>query len=122
MKLFVECLRRTKLDFKGRVAWSFLTRQMYRKCNAEPTDSQNYIAQIKIIKGVKIALLFRETIGNPLLIKVSIRTNAAIDADRLVRPLGGGGHSLAAGVTLQPPIKRAYQKITQHIKNCQFFS
>jgi bifunctional oligoribonuclease and PAP phosphatase NrnA len=120
LQLFVECLRRIKLSLNGRVGWSVLTRQMYKYCGAQPTDSQNYIAQIKAIKGVKIALLFRETTSDPLLIKISVRTDNSIDANKLVRALGGGGHNRAAGLTLQPSLKKACKELMHHIRR-QYF-
>jgi len=122
MRLFVECLKRIKLSLNGKVGWSVLTRRMYKQCGAEPSDSQNYIAQIKAVKGIKIALLFRETVSGPLLIKVSIRTDNSIDANKLVRGLGGGGHNRAAGLTLKPPFKKACQKLMRHIKKLVVFN
>jgi len=115
MRLFVECLRRTKLALNGRVAWSVLTRQMYRKHGATPTDSQNYLSTIRAIEGVKVALLFKETEQNPLSIKVSIRTDRPIDADGLVKALGGGGHHRAAGLTMKPPVQKACGQLIKHI-------
>ncbi|MBI5779929.1 MAG: bifunctional oligoribonuclease/PAP phosphatase NrnA [Planctomycetes bacterium] len=115
MRLFVECLRQTKLAFNGRIAWSVLTRQMYRKFGATPTDSQNYLSTIRAIEGVKVALLFKETEQNPLSIKVSIRTDRPIDADGLVKALGGGGHHRAAGVTMKPPVQQACRQLIKHI-------
>ncbi|MDI6733689.1 MAG: bifunctional oligoribonuclease/PAP phosphatase NrnA [Planctomycetota bacterium] len=117
MKLLIECLKRARLALKGKVVWSVLTREMYRKYKATPSDSQNYLSFLRTIKGVRIALLFRETEKGRLLIKVSIRAEEPIDADKLVRPLGGGGHHRAAGLTLNPPLKKAYQQLINHIKN-----
>ena len=115
MRLFVECLSRVKLALNGRIAWSVLTRQMYRKHGATPTDSQNYLSTIRAIEGVKVALLFKETEQNPLSIKVSVRTDRPLNADWLVKALGGGGHHRAAGVTMNPPIKKACRELIKHI-------
>ena len=115
MRLFVECLSRVKLALNGRIAWSVLTRQMYRKHGATPTDSQNYLSTIRAVEGVKVALLFRETEQNPLSIKVSIRTDRPIDADGLVKALGGGGHHRAAGLTMKPPVQQACRQLIKHI-------
>ena len=122
MRLFVECLSQTKLALKGRIAWSVLTRQMYRKHGATPTDSQNYLSTIRAIEGVKVALLFRETEQNPLSIKVSIRTDRPIDADGLVKALGGGGHHRAAGLTMKPPVQKACRQLISHIKKLLVFT
>jgi phosphoesterase RecJ-like protein len=116
MRLFVECLSRVKLALNGRIAWSVLTRQMYKKHGATPTDSQNYLSTIRAVEGVKVALLFRETEQNPLSIKVSIRTDRPIDADGLVEALGGGGHHRAAGLTMKPPVQKACRQLIKHIK------
>ncbi|HLD36395.1 MAG TPA: bifunctional oligoribonuclease/PAP phosphatase NrnA [Planctomycetota bacterium] len=116
MRLFVDCLSRVKLTLNGKVAWSVLTRQMYRKHGATPTDSQNYLSTIRAVEGVKVALLFKETEQNPLSIKVSIRTDRPIDADGLVKALGGGGHHRAAGLTMKPPVQKACGQLINHIK------
>lgn len=114
--LFVDCLRKTKLALNGKVAWSVLTRQMYRNHGATPTDSQNYLATIRSIAGVKVSLIFKETEQNPLSIKVSVRTDRPLNADGLVKALGGGGHHRAAGVTMKPPIGQAVRHLIAHIK------
>lgn len=107
ISLSCECTRRIKLSHRNQIAWTELTRAMFKKYGTTPRDSQDYVNVLKSIKGVLIAILFRETAENPLLIKASIRTEPPIDANKLARHFGGGGHYRASGCTLQPPLKTA---------------
>ncbi|MFA5793626.1 MAG: bifunctional oligoribonuclease/PAP phosphatase NrnA [Candidatus Brocadiia bacterium] len=115
-RLYIDCLERIKLDFNNQIAWSVLTRQMYKKFKTEPADSQEYLSVLRAIKDVKVALLFRESHDNPLKIKLSVRAKPPINADRLMAHFGGGGHNRAAGATLKPPMDKAIKKVIEYIK------
>lgn len=116
ISLSCECIRRIKFSHRNQIAWTELTRAMFRRYGTIPRDSQDYVNVLKSVKGVLIAILFRETVENPLLIKASIRSEPPVDADKLARHFGGGGHYRAAGCTLQPPLKKAQQLLIAKAK------
>lgn len=138
VRLWVECIRRMKLDESGRIAWTELTQKMYQRFNILPGDSQDYLQVLKTMKGVQIAILFREVATGSLPndatypgsssrhkaagrkstagaslgeIKVSIRTVPPIDAYKLVSYFGGGGHARAAGCALNTSIAKAQRLV-----------
>jgi phosphoesterase RecJ-like protein len=115
-RLYVDCLRRMKMEFNGQAAWTVLTRRMYKRFKSEAADSQEYLSVLRAIKDVKVALLFRESEGNPLKIKLSIRAKPPINANTLMEHFGGGGHHRAAGATLKPPLAAAVRKVLKYLK------
>lgn len=109
---------RIKLAFKGRVAWAELTRTMYKRYRTKPGETQDYLAVLKSIRGVIVAVLFRETSQPPYKVKVSIRSEPPVNADRLARFFGGGGHYRASGCTIYKPLKQARIVVLNYIKKC----
>lgn len=116
IQLFAECIRNIKLLLSGKVATALLTRAMFRKFRSTGSESQTYLTVLRSIKGVKVALLFRESERGPVKVKVSVRSEAPIDADKLMQNFGGGGHHRAAAATLKMPLARAYAKVISRIK------
>jgi phosphoesterase RecJ-like protein len=102
LRLLGACLRATRFSPDGRIGWLWLTRSMVLRAGAHIRDSQEYIDVVKSVRGVDIALLFRDT-DAPGAIKVSVRSERPIDATALVAPFGGGGHPRAAGATVRGP-------------------
>jgi phosphoesterase RecJ-like protein len=98
--LLGACLRAVRFSGDGRLGWLWLTRAMVRRHGTRPRDSQEYIDLVKSVRGVSLAVLFRDT-EEPGAVKVSVRTEPDVDATALVGPFGGGGHPRAAGATVR---------------------
>lgn len=113
LALKCESIRRIKLTTQGRIAYTELTRGMYRKYRTEPHDTQQYLDTLKSIKGVKIAFLFRETKNKSEGIKVSIRSEPPVNAYELAKVFGGGGHYRAAGCTIYKPLREAKKLLVE---------
>ena len=100
LRLLGACLRAARFSRDGRLGWLWLTKAMVRRHGARAHDSQEYIDVVKSVRGVDVAILFRDTDG-PGAVKVSVRTERPVDATALVGPFGGGGHPRAAGATVR---------------------
>ncbi|MEK7449934.1 MAG: bifunctional oligoribonuclease/PAP phosphatase NrnA [Planctomycetota bacterium] len=120
IKLQYDCIKRMKFAENNRIAWIFLTRAMYKKHRTIPRDSQEYLQVLKSIKTVVVAILFRETAEDPLRIKISIRSEPPVDANKLAGHFGGGGHYRASGCTMTGSLKKAERllisKARQYVK------
>jgi phosphoesterase RecJ-like protein len=110
LALRCDCTGRIRIVAGGKIAYTELTRSMFRKHRTEPRDTQQYFDLIRSIKGVKISLLFRESKNKGEGVKVGIRTEPPINASKLALVYGGGGHYRAAGCTIYKPLREA-QKI-----------
>lgn len=101
----------------GKIAWIRITREMLKRHKAELRGTEDFINFPRSIKGVKVAMAFRET-GKDI-IKVSLRSNEGVDVCKLAKLLGGGGHSSASACTLKgnlPEIEEAVLlKAKEHI-------
>jgi phosphoesterase RecJ-like protein len=108
LRLLGACMRALRFSSDGRIGWLWLTRDRIRRAGAKPRDSQEYIEIVKSVRGVEVALLFRNT-DEPGLVKLSIRTETGVDASALAAAFGGGGHPRAGGATI-PGSGRAVER------------
>jgi phosphoesterase RecJ-like protein len=114
IKLLASCADRIRYSKDRAVAWLSMSRVLMKRCGFIPTDTQEYVELVKSIKGVKVAILFRET-ETPRRIKISFRTEAGVDGERLAKLFGGGGHPRAAGATLKGTLKNVQEKVLGHV-------
>src|SRR6185436_2966611 len=89
LAFLAEVLRRIRLTDDGKVGWIVISKELIETTGFPPGDTQEYIDQVKSIKGVRVAVLLRET-DEPGKVKVSWRTDAGIDGIVLASKYGGG--------------------------------
>jgi phosphoesterase RecJ-like protein len=88
-----------------------------REIGANPQDSEDLVNYTRSIVGVEVGLFFLElpnTAGSSSFqgaTKVSLRSRSAIDVAALAAKFGGGGHRLAAGVTIASPLEEVRQRL-----------
>lgn len=99
-----------ELSPDGRLAWARLTEDMLRRAGALREDKEGVVNYLKEIEGVSVAVLAEERGERQT--KFSLRSRAPINVARdIAVPLGGGGHALAAGVTLELPLEEALRRV-----------
>lgn len=79
----------------GRVAWMSMQRATLRSLNATDEHVDGIINYPRMIRGVELALFFRELEDEKY--KVSLRSKYYLDVNKLAACFGGGGHPRAAG-------------------------
>jgi len=89
----------------GKIAWIHVTREMFEEAGAGYEDSDGLLELVRPVRGVEICIIFKEDSEGG--VKVSMRSNGAVDACAIARLHGGGGHRLAAGMTVEGPIQKA---------------
>ena len=97
----------------GKIAWIHVTQDMFEEAGAEYEDSDGLLELVRPVRGVEICIIFKEVPAGE--VKVSMRSNGAVDAFAIARLHGGGGHRLAAGMTVEGPIRKA---IARTIAEC----
>ena len=98
----------------GKVIVATVTRRMLEFYGAQTEDIEGIIDQLRVTKGVEVALLLHE-IGDQEY-KVSMRSNTTIDVSRIAVYFGGGGHVKAAGCTMRGSLHDVVNNITEHIE------
>ena len=94
-----RCLLESSLLLEGKVIASVISRQTLDLYGAGSKDIDGAIDQLRITKGVEVAILLHET--NSLEYKVSMRSNEIINVSQIAKQFGGGGHIRAAGCTMK---------------------
>src|SRR5262249_28039182 len=98
LRLTGRVLDRIKTTANGTVAFSEAYLPGYAQPGSTPPNTEDLINFPRSVEGVEVALLFIEQRGGG--IKVSFRSRATVDVDKIAERFGGGGHRLAAGATL----------------------
>jgi phosphoesterase RecJ-like protein len=92
------CLVRCKFVKSGRLAWSIVRKQDFDFAKGKDEDVDSVADEIRSIKGVEIAVLFREKDKNRL--RVSLRSKGEINVAAIAEYYKGGGHFDVAGCNI----------------------
>lgn len=87
-----------RIEAEGTLAVLVLSRDIFLKYGADPSDSGDVIDMALNVGSVKIALLLREEETGKW--KVSMRSKRGFSVLESAQLLGGGGHAHAAGATV----------------------
>lgn len=82
--------------------------------NITPMDLEGIVSQLRNTKGVEAAIFLYE-MGNQEY-RVSMRSNGAVDVQKVASYFGGGGHVRAAGCTMQGSFYDVINNLTLHIE------
>jgi phosphoesterase RecJ-like protein len=115
LKLLGNLLAAMEQSKDGRVAWVVVTEELYRKTGTSAEDTDNFINFVRSVKGVEVAVLFRQTAEREY--KISLRSKGRIDLSDLAQSLGGGGHRNAAGSTLPGTFEEIRDRVLGAINN-----
>lgn len=89
------CLGRCKFIQGGRIAWSIVRKKDFNLAKGKDEDVDAVCDEMRSIKGVDIAILFREKSKKTL--RVSLRSKGKINIAKIAEHYGGGGHFDVAG-------------------------
>lgn len=90
LRLSGLCFSRIKEEQGGRLIWSQVFKEDFKRLKGRQEDVDAVADELRTIKKVKVAILFREEPGSKL--RVSLRSKGTIDVGVLASQYGGGGH------------------------------
>jgi len=110
-RILIESAILNSIQFSrdSQIATVVVTREMIKTTGADEDDLEDIAAIHGQIEGVVVSITVREL--DDVTTKVSVRTNKLVDAGAICARLGGGGHAMAAGVTLDCGVWEAKEKI-----------
>jgi phosphoesterase RecJ-like protein len=82
---------------------------MYDKSGATPELTDGFINYPRSIRGVEVALFFRELQDSCF--KVGFRSKGKVDVSKLAAGFGGGGHHNAAGCKISGTVDEVREKV-----------
>jgi phosphoesterase RecJ-like protein len=93
----------------GRIVYTILTQHMIDETGTQQHDADGVVEFMARAKGADVTLLLRELGAAET--RVSVRTTDAVDATRIARQFGGGGHARRAGCTSPMSPQRTLERI-----------
>ena len=103
-------------SFDDKVAVASITKEMMQHSEATEDDLDDIAAIPSSIEGVCIGITIRE-LSSPHDCKISVRTRAPYDAQKICASFGGGGHKLAAGATIEKTIPEIKAELHEVLKD-----
>jgi len=97
------------LGSKDGMAWISTTIDMFKKTGTTAENTEDFVDFPRKIKGVEVAVFFREDPGN--IIKISLRSKGRINVERIAKAFGGGGHAAAAGCRIKGTLREAQGRV-----------
>lgn len=109
MRFLAHVLGTVRLDLDGKLAWISVLREERLRFGASVEDTESFIEQLTLLKGVRIVALFREEDDGR--VKVSLRGLARTSVIEIAEAVGGGGHRYAAGARVSEAIGVTSQRV-----------
>jgi phosphoesterase RecJ-like protein len=109
LKLMARVFAGLKLVAGGRVALARASLADMGELGAVPSDLDRLVEELRAIRGVEVAVLFKEVRDGG--VKASLRARGQVDVGALAIGLGGGGHKNAAGMRLEGGLDQAEAKL-----------
>jgi len=113
LKLLGSVLAVMERSRDGRVAWVVVTNELYRATGTSAEDTDNFVNYVRSVKGVEVAILFRQTASAEY--KISLRSKGRVDLTRLSQSFGGGGHKNAAGGVVQGTLEEVLNRVVNEV-------
>jgi len=102
LRLLGRALQTLQVSEDQKFAWIVISKEDRLHSKATVEDTESFIGHLTVLKGIKIAALFREEDDGKT--KVSLRGLGGQSVIEIAKKLGGGGHQFAAGARVEKPI------------------
>jgi len=114
LKLLGRALDALQVTPDGAIAWAHVRAEDYLELGASDEDTEGIVNHIRSVRGARVGILFREIPGKK--VRISLRAKEGVDVNRIAAVFGGGGHMLAAGCTLDPPLEKAEELVLNEVR------
>jgi phosphoesterase RecJ-like protein len=110
-RLLAETLQTMVIEDDAGIAWMTVPPGALERHGVEADDLDGIVEHARAVKGVRLAILFRNVSGGR--IKVSFRSVGTVDVAALARRFGGGGHTKAAGVAITGDLDTVQRQVLE---------
>jgi nanoRNase/pAp phosphatase (c-di-AMP/oligoRNAs hydrolase) len=114
VELLTAALGRVASELGGRIAWTFVTEEMFQRTGTTAADADGVIDHLMAVRGVELAVVFRELSHGG--VKVTLRSKGRHNVGLLAGRFGGGGRPTASGATLLGSLKEASARVIPQVK------
>jgi phosphoesterase RecJ-like protein len=109
MRIEAHIISQMQFSCDGSVVYSYLRAGDLRALGVERDATEGLPTILRSIKGVEVAVLFREEGKEG--VRVNLRSRSNFDVGAFALTLGGGGHAGAAGVSLDLSLEDAMELV-----------
>ncbi len=116
MKILGDILSTMKRDRSGKVVWLHLKHD-FQESESSAFDLSEYLLSLmRSVKGVEVAVLFREGFKKRGEVRVNLRSEGRVDVNRVARSFCGGGHRTASGCTIKGKGEEVVRRVLKTIR------
>jgi phosphoesterase RecJ-like protein len=108
-RLYAEALQTLVVEPDHGLAWVTVPPGALERLGVSADDLDGIVEFPRSITGIKMALLFREIAAGR--VKISLRSVGAVDVAEFARPFGGGGHTKAAGLSIEGSLAEVQSRV-----------
>lgn len=116
VKLLGKSLATLELEENGQLAHITLTRDMVRDEGVKGVSTDEFINYPRSVKGIKVAVFFKESVETVGIVNVSFRSTGDINVDEIASRFGGGGHQKASGCVIKEPLATAREMVLTEVR------
>ncbi len=116
IRMLGRVLTTISVESGGRLAFMHLTREMCEEEGIRDVATDEFINYPRSIKGVKVAIFFKERANNPGAIDISFRSSEEVNVDEIASRFGGGGHKRAAGCVVRGGLEKAKEAVLEEAR------
>ena len=109
-----KALMDAELHFDGTCISSVIKRKQLEKFHVEPKDLDGIVSTLRSTAGVEAAVFVYPNENDTY--KVSLRSASYMDVAQIAMEFGGGGHSRAAGVSMEGKPDEILKKVLAKMK------
>ncbi|MCX5714115.1 MAG: bifunctional oligoribonuclease/PAP phosphatase NrnA [Candidatus Omnitrophica bacterium] len=109
-------LSKIKRAIWGKVVWASINRDILKNTSKEFDLGEHFLSFMRSIKGVEVAVLFKENLGRKKEIRVNFRSQGKVDVNKIAQSFGGGGHKTASGATIAGGLGTVMKKVLAEVK------
>ncbi len=110
-RILGKVLSTLKTEEDGRIAHITLTADMYSEEGVDVVSTDEFINYPRAVKGVEVAVFFKESPASAQKVNVSFRSKGKADVNRIASVFGGGGHPQASGCVMDCGLEEAKEKV-----------
>jgi phosphoesterase RecJ-like protein len=81
----------------------------FAEFDAQDSDTEGIVNHVRAVRTAMVGILFREIPGKK--VRISLRAREGADVNQIANVFDGGGHRLAAGCSLEPPLDEVVSKV-----------
>lgn len=115
LRLLGKTLQNLKVECNGQFAFVTISKADREASRATIEDTESFIGHLTLLRGVKLAALFREEDNGTT--KLSLRGLQNQTVVEIAKKFGGGGHRFAAGAKIQKPLQETVELVLKEVSS-----